>query len=281
MAEDKDKSGFTIYLDGHEGHHGNVLAHAFIAKVRGLIFVLHKLERAFVESATRKTDFEIVGADKTNPTTLDLKPIPRVSGYNPNPALGWSIDQIQAIGEGREPDPRVRGEVAFDLVKLATKESEYDYRAFWVNGHAQAVRFDEQYRENAYRIAKERVRQEAPSQWHVGASLGSIVGELKKVDTLDAENEFVVVPPTGRATTCVFPEAMKEELGKLLFKMVKVSGVLHYNDESPFPYRVVVREGGLEAYPPRPRRRTMAQLRGVFAGAAHDEADWDALLNGK
>jgi hypothetical protein len=63
--------------------------------------------------------------------------------------------------------------------------------------------------------------------------------------------------------------------------MVRASGVLHYNEESPFPYRVVVREGGLEAYPTRERRRTMSELRGVFAGAPSEPPNWDALLNGE
>lgn len=281
MAENPVKSGFTIYLEGHEGHQGNVLAHAFIAKVHRLILVLNKLERAFEDTPKRKTDFEIVGADKHNPTTLDLKPVPRTPAYNPNPALRWSIDQIQAVGKGEAPDERVRGEIAFDLVKLATKESEYDYRAFWINGHAKAVRFDDDYRENAYRVAKERVRLEAPTRWHVGASLGSVVGDLRKVDALDAENEFVIVPPTGGVIRCVFPDSMKEGIGAFLFKMVKARGVLHYNEESPFPYRVEVRDGGLETYPPREGRRNMVQLRGVFAGAIQDRPNWDALLNGR
>lgn len=278
---DDQKNFFTVYLEGHEGHQGNVLAYPFVAKVRSLISVLHALERAFVAAPKRKTDFEIVGANKQNPTTLDLKPVPRVPAYDPNPALAWGIEQMRAVGEGKQPDARVPGDIAFDLAKLATKESEYDYRAFWINGYAEAVRFDDDYRANAYIVAKERARQEAPAAWHVGASLGSVVGELKKVDALDAENQFVIVPPTGRAITCVFPETMKDELGKFLFKMVKVSGVLHYGEESPFPYRVVVRDHGLEAYPPRQRRRTMAQLRGVFAGIPHETADWNALLNGE
>jgi hypothetical protein len=62
--QEHEKYRFTVYLEGHEGHRGNVLAHAFIAKVQRLILVLNKMERAFIDSAFRQTDFEIVGADR-------------------------------------------------------------------------------------------------------------------------------------------------------------------------------------------------------------------------
>lgn len=282
LAEKREKTGFTVYLEGHEGHQGNVLVHAFLGKVHRLVLVLNKLERAFIESSTRQTDFEIVDADKRNPTTLSLKPVPRVLSYNPIPALRWSIEQIEAVGQGQEPDARVGAEIASDLVKLAMRESEYGYKAFWINGHAQAVRFDEEYLANAQRVARERVRKEAPNNWHVGASLGSIVGELKKVDDFDADNEFVVVPPTGpEFVKCVFPESMRAEMGKYLFKMVRVSGALHYGEDSPFPHRVVANEGGIQLYPPTPRRRTFAEMRGMFADREPGTAAWSTLLNGR
>lgn len=282
LAEVSEKPGFTVYLDGHEGHQGNVLVHAFLGKVHRLILVLNKLERAYVQSSVRQTDFEIVDADKRNPTTLSLKPVPRAPAYNPAPALQWSLDQIETVGRGEEPDERVGAEIAADLVKLATRESEYGYKAFWINGHAQAVRFDEDYLANAQRVARQRVRKEAPNSWHVGASLGSIVGELKKVDDLDADNEFVIVPPTGpEAVKCIFPETMRADMGKYLFKVVRVSGVLHYGEDSPFPYRVVANDDGIQLHPANPRRRTFAQMRGMFANADRSDPDWNVLLNGR
>jgi hypothetical protein len=277
LAENQRQSGFTIYLDGHEGHRGNVLAHAFIGKVHRLILVLNKLERAFVVSGVRQTDFEIVDADKVNPTFLALKPVPRIKSYNPAPALDWSLRQIEAVGRGQEPDDRVGSEIAFDLVKLATHESETGYKAFWINGAAEPVRFDEQYRANALKIARGRVEAEAPNRWRVGVSQGAVVGELKKVDDLDADNEFVVVPPVGPAqVVCVFPAALKDEMGKHLFKIVRVTGRLHYGEESPFPYRVEA-----TTIDPMPKRRkSMRELRGIFAERERIPADWDAALDG-
>jgi hypothetical protein len=277
LAENQENSGFTIYLDGHEGHRGNVLVNSYLTKVHRLVLVLNKLERAYIDAGTRQTDFEIVGADKRNPTTLSLKPVAKAKAYDPAPALKWSIQQINAVSHGIDPDPRVDAEIAFDLVKLSSKENEYGYKAFWINGHAEAVRFDEEFCENARRIARQRVTQEAPNRWRVGVAQGSIVGELKKVDDLEGDNLFVVVPPIGPdRVVCTFPEHLRAEMGKHLFKTVRVTGRLYYGEEGPFPFKVDAIN--IQLMPMR--RKAMTTLRGMFATQERVASDWGELLHG-
>jgi hypothetical protein len=283
VAENEQAADFTVYLEGHEGHRGNVLLHAFISKVHRIELVLNKLERAFIAVGTRRTEFEIVGADKRNPTTLTLKPVPRIKAYNPTPAFQWGMRQIATVARGEMPDARVNADIANDLVKLATPEGDDGFKAFWINGHSEQVRFDEEFLAHATRVAKQRTREEAPrDRWHTGASIGSIVGELRAVDDIEGERQFVIVPPAGAdAITCTFPEAMRAEIGNYLFKLVRVTGILHYGDASPFPFKVEARESGIENYPPRIRRRSLSELRGVFAGKERLRPDWDSLLNGR
>ena len=238
---------------------------------------MNKLERAYASAATRQTDFEIVGADKKNPTTLSLKPVPRTKAYNPEPALRWGIQQLDAVGKGQTPDQLVRSEIAFDLANLAERKDDYGYKAFWINGHAEAVRFDEQFRENALRVARARVIQESPQRWHRGVAQGTIVGELKKIDDLDADSEFVIVPPVGPDfVRCTFTDEMRQEIGKHVFKTVRVVGALHYSEESPFPVRV--QAARIEAV--AERKKTLIQMRGIFASNGRTEVEWGALLNG-
>jgi len=280
VSESRDISDFTIYLEGHDGHRGNVLVHAFIGKVHRVVLVLNRLERAFIDSAMRHTDFEIVGADKRNPTTITLKPVPHVRSYDPQPAFHWAMSQLAAVARGDEPDGRVRGEIAKDLVKLATKDSEDGYKAFWINGHAEAVKFDDNFLHNALALTRTREKEDTPTRWHVGSALGSIVGELRAVDDIADEREFVIVPPTGaESITCVFPESLRATMGDYLFRMVKVEGTLHYGKDSPFPYRVEANDNGIAPYPDRKPRRTLEDLRGVFAGQGRSEPDWGSLLN--
>lgn len=281
MAERDQIGDFTVYLEGHDGHRGNVLLRAFINKVYRVEIVLNKLERAYLTTGTRRTDFEIVNADKTNPTTLTLKPVPHVENYNPVPAFRWGMAQIAIVARGDAPDVRVTADIANDLVKLATPEGEDGYKAFWINGHSEQVRFDDDFLAKAIRLARQRTRDEAPAtRWHVGASTGAIVGELRKVDDVDEERQFVIVPPAGaEQIVCTFPEALRDRLGAFLFKTVRVSGVLHYADASPFPFEVEATD--IEQYPSREKRRTLSELRGVFAGAERRPPDWNILLNGR
>lgn len=184
---------------------------------------------------------------------------------------------MDIVGKGQVPDARVSSEIAYDLVKLATKDSEYGYKAFWINGHAEAVRFNEDYRIKALVVARERVRLEAPNLWRTGVAQGSVVGELRKVDDLESNNLFVVVPPVGpERIVCTFPDSLRDQMGNYLFKVVRVTGNLHYSEESPFPVRVEASE--LAQVPPR--RKPMRDLRGVFAKQERVVTDWGNLLHG-
>lgn len=279
MESDEAKRGFTVYLEGHEGHQGNVLLHAFLGKVHKLAIVLNKLERAYIDSGTRQTDFEIIDADKKNPTTLTLKPIPKVKAYDPTPAFKWSIEQINTVAKGGEPDARVRGDVADDLVKLATKESEYGYKAFWINGYAEAVRFDEDFLINALRFSKKRNTQEADTVWRTGVAHGSVIGELKYIDDLEGDRKFIILPPTGaESILCTFPENTHENMRQFLFKTVKVTGNLHYVKTSPFPQKVDADDNGIEVYPARTAKRKLSEMRGMFAGRDKNNINWDDFL---
>lgn len=270
----------TVYLDGHEGHRGNVLLHSFVRKVHRLALVLGKLERAYLGAAKRQTDFEIIDADKVNPTTLTLQAVPHIRAYNPAPAFKWSLQQIRAVGDGRQPDERVTFDIADDLAELARRDSPDGYRRFWLNGYAEEIAFDDDYLANATKIVADRRRREAPSQWHEGTALGSVVGELRKLDDFEHDREFVIVPAVGDPVFCKFPPSMDDEMGGYWRKIVKVSGVLHYKASSPFPESVDVSDGGIELYATTRPRRTLREMRGVFAGRERAAINWGDLLDG-
>jgi len=77
-----------------------------------LILVFNKLERVHQDAGTKKTDFEIVDAERKKPTTLTLKPVPRVKKYSPAQAMDWRLEQLELIDRGDEPDDRLTPVVA-------------------------------------------------------------------------------------------------------------------------------------------------------------------------
>lgn len=275
MTQNQHK-GFTIYLSGTDGHQGNVLAHTYVGKISKLISVMNRLERLHEGSSVKKTDYEIVGADKKNPTTLTLKPVPRVRGYNPAPAVNWSIEQFEQIDNGIDPDQRIPSAVLGDIAEMAAASKDEGHRAFWINGHTDPIHFDQDFHIKALGLARKRAFAETPVVWHTGKSIGEVIGELKKVDDLDADNEVVLVPATGpEFIRCTFPESMKGEIGKFLFRKVKVKGVLTYDSLSPYPKRVQILDDGISVYPASPSTVSFADLRGVFSGRARQQVVWD------
>jgi len=276
-----DHKGFTVYLEGDEGHQGNVLAHTFVSRVNKLIAVFNKLERLHQETNAKKTDFEIVAADKRNPTTLTLKPVPRVRNYSPAPAMSWCIKQLEHINQGEEPDRRISSDVLRDIATMSAESTDKGHKKFWINGHTNPINFDEKFQVNALTLAQKRAVEEAPIAWHSGKSVGEVIGELKKVDDFEADNEVVLVPKTGAEyIRCTFPESMRDEIGNFVFKTVKVSGVLTYESHSPHPVSVMIRDGGVRLYPARSAEVSFRNLKGIFSGDKNRETpDWDSLLN--
>ena len=128
--------------------------------------------------------------------------------------------------------------------------------------------------------SKMRELEEKPSQWHEGTALGSVVGELRKLDDFEHDREFVIVPAVGDPVFCKFPPSMDDEMGGYWRKIVKVSGVLHYKASSPFPESVDVSDGGIELYATTRPRRTLREMRGVFAGRERAAINWGDLLDG-
>ena len=273
-------SGFTVYLEGDEGHQGNVLAHTFTSRIHKLILVFNKLERVHQNAGTKKTDFEIVDADKRNPTTLTLKPVPRVKNYSPANAMNWGLEQLELIDSGEDPDGRLSSGLLRDIAEMASESRDGGHKAFWINGHTDPIHFNEGFQINALTVAKKRAYEENPTVWHSGKSVGEVIGRLRRIDDLDVENEVVIVPKTGaEMIRCTFPDSMRDEIGKFWGKTVKVKGILTYGDYSPHPQKVKIKAGGVEAYPKTQHTASFRELRGLFAGRPKVEVEWDSLLN--
>ena len=260
--------GFTVFLEGHEGHQGNVLGRAYVTKLSKLLNVMAKMERAFLDGGNKKTDFEIVEAKKYNPTTITFKPVPTAKNYNPIPAFDWGLEQIETIGRGERPDAKVKSGVVKDVAELSKESGDLSYKNFWINGQTDPIRFDDNFYVNALTVANEMAKEESATVWFSGVSRGEVVGTLEKIDNLDADQEFYIVPPVGaERIRCKFPESIKDDLGNYAFKMVRVHGDIHYSETSPYPQFIVLLAGGISEVAPRQKEKNLRDLRGIFKGA--------------
>ena len=276
MAERDD---ITIYIEGHAGHRGNALAHALVAKLELVLKALAKAERNFLDKDKRQTDYEVIGTGKVNPTHFTLRPVQRYANYDPIPAFNWTVDQLDRVKEGKQVDDRVDSGLALILADLAKKSRPDDYSKLWIKANGREIYLDEKFQANSLVIAAEKRAIERPTKWFEGVSVGSVVGDLNEVSDVEGNHSFVIVPPVGvPRIDCIFPEDQKEKMGEYLFQTVRVNGLVHYDQESPFP--TLIEMQSIELVNDTEEPPHLLDLRGVFKGMARDGHVLSELLDG-
>ncbi|MCJ2053923.1 hypothetical protein [Methylobacterium sp. J-070] len=258
---------FTIHVDGHPGHRGNVLAHALSAKLQRLLIALAQLERTFSGAGQRQTDYEIVAASKASPTRLVLKPVPKAANYDPLPAFNWTFEQLEKVATGGALDERVDATTAENLATLAEHRKEEDYSRFWLSIDGIDIPLDESFRDNSLRCAAEKRSKQADVAWYEGDSFGSVTGTLRQIGDLEGAYSFVITPAVGaEQIACSFAESDRDKMGKYLFKNVRVHGKLRYKQSSPFPFSVEMREIELAT---DHECEHLSDLRGLFKDSSY------------
>lgn len=269
----------TVHMEGHPGHRGNVLAHAFVAKLQRLLSAFGQAERSYNQRSQRQTDYEISEASKTNPTRVTLHPVPRQRNYDPLPAFNWTYEQIELIAAGKQADDRIDSTLAETLADIAHKRREDDYARLWISGNGTTIALDEKFQARCEAVVVRRREFEKPPTWFEGQSYGSVVGDLRQVADIEGEHQFVIVPPAGAdRIECTFPESQREKMRDFLWQTVRVSGKLRYSAASPFPSHLEMDD--IERVVADEQTPHLLDLRGIFKGLDRDEPDFERMLNG-
>lgn len=222
---------------------------------------MHRLERLRTGSRTRGTDFEIVRADKYNPTLLALKAVPKVEDYNPAPAFDWAIRQLNAVANNLPVDDALDSSILKEMADLAAKPRADGYARFWVRVEENVIHLDDMFAHRANAIFLRRRIEEVPISWHIGTAFGEVTGRLAVVSDIEGEQEFVLSPAAGPSQIkCKFREDQREEMRQHLFKVATVEGLLHYGEGSPHPY--LVEMTSIRIRVPEPRH--LLDMRGAF-----------------
>lgn len=274
-----DQDDITVYIEGHAGHRGNALAHALVKKLELVLSALAKAERRYLDKQNRQTDYEVVGAGKKNPTHFTLRPVPRYANYDPIPAFNWTVEQLERVAIGKPVDERVDSALALTLASLAEKNREDDYSKLWLKTNGTEILLDEKFQAHSLVLAAEKREIERPLKWFEGVSIGSVVGDLNEVSDIEGNHSFVIVPPAGASRIdCVFPDNKKENMREYLFRTVRVHGLLHYDEESPFPKFIEMET--IEPLSDFEEPPHLLDLRGVFKGVERGRSRLGELLDG-
>jgi hypothetical protein len=212
----------VLKLSGSDSRNGQIPVEAFAAAVRRFASIMAYFERIYTDRPKRSSDLNIVDLSRENPLVIRMRPTSRQRGYWPRPAYHWGFSQLASIGRGGAPDARVPPELLENLYDLAHAEP-----------NDSIVKTVAQYEDSVIDFNGEAM----PSpQWFAGVSRGAIVGELRGVTDIDGEREFFVCPPSGpRRVKCVFTEDMRQDMNRLLFRTVRIVGMLYHGGSTPYP----------------------------------------------
>jgi len=256
-----------FHIDGHAGHSGNVLAHAFIDKFKELLDTLAALERAYTDRGQRASDFEIIELSKKSPACAAFRATPKIQDYNPAGFMDWAYDQYEAVATGTEPDRKVDSDIAKRLEDFAKQRADHGYSRIWIDyDEDRAIDIDDGFAAKAGKLVSERL--ERPElRWYAGESLGKFRGRLGDVADGEGQHEFYITPP-GQADSiaCKFAEDLRDDVKKLLFDIVEVEGILHYDGTGPRPKIIEAAK-----IVPVPEGPALADMEGLLADSERGE----------
>ena len=241
MADSAVHRLLTLRLDGTDEHRGHVMAHALQAKLDQFLKTFGSFERAYLNERTRQTDFEVVELKHNSPTTLGLNPVSRSRKYLPGAAVNWTLKQWDKIARGERPDDVVDEGLVAEVAELAQRQDKFAYGAFSVRYETKAINLDEAAYANAQKLRLAMKAAMPAPPWRGALSQGTVTGTLESVLNANSERQIVICPFVGpRQITCNFTEEFKDQMGAALFKVVRITGLMHYSDTGPHPVLVDV-----------------------------------------
>ena len=235
---DLEQHNLIFEMQGDDAHNGNVIADAFVRKLNALLTTLARMERLHTGRRRKDTLFTIVNAGKINPTFAELRPQPTRHGYDPTPALMWTVQQFEVIAGGGDADPEVDAATADGFVDLSRQIFPDLPQKTRLKYNGRAVSLNEEFHGFAAALAeKRRKHARETTQWYEGTSKGVVRGELRQIGDIEGDLVTIVVPSVGpNRIECVLSEAWRERVKHYLWKNVEVEALLHYRADSPFPF---------------------------------------------
>ncbi len=230
------KKLITLSVVGVDSEGGHVRADEFLEEVSHLLTTLNSIDRIISQTGNPTLYYRIVAVSHSSPITFTLEPV--VRPRFPKPAANHIeirhdrfFRELEAISLNQPVSPDIDDQVLEHLREL-TAGAESSFKAVTISNSSRRVQLDAKFEENVRKLLNEE-----------DASYGHVEGSLDTVNIHGHARRFWIYPRVGaQKIRCDFLPGTSDQLRDALGQYVRVEGFKFFRPQSPYPFRVSVRE---------------------------------------
>ena len=259
----------TIEIEGTASQDGHVLLSDFIARIKNLLAVLNGIDRMVGDTAKPTLNYRIIDAKHNSPLTFTLEPVIRKGVAKPKPQHiqlrhNRLFKEVGAIRKNEPISPEVDESILENLRNLVQGVGRDFTSAKLSNGDVE-VDLDASFDVNVRRLLDEE-----------DVSYGNEEGMLEAANIHGKNRTCWIYPRVGaQKIRCEFLPGNRDIIKDNLGKQVHVEGFNYFRPNSPFPFKVAVRE--FEVIEPNEEIIYLKNIGGICPDATGDVSSVDFI----
>lgn len=226
----------TLQIEGTPSDGGHVLVGDFIGRIENLLLALNGIDRIVGQSGSLSLDYRIVDAKHRSPLSFTLEPVLKKKLVPARPdhiaaRHARFFVELNAISKNEPLSPDIDEQMLAHFQGIVEGTGKEFATARLSNGVA-SIELDQGFETNLRRLLDEE-----------DASYGSEEGMLEAVNIHGNHRKCWIYPRIGpRRIRCDFLPGTGDQIKENLGKRVRVAGVKYFRPNSPYAFRVSVRE---------------------------------------
>jgi hypothetical protein len=226
----------TVQFEGMPDQNGHLTVAEFLQKIEQLLASLNGIDRIVGQTSRPTLTYRIVDAKHSSPITLTIEPVVRrrvtIEGTDHVERRNKRFfTELNAIRRGEPVSPEIDDDLLMHIRGLVEGIGKDFVSARISNGNA-SVELDYVFEEKVRKLLDEE-----------DCSYGGEEGMLEAVNIHGAKPTCWIYPKIGaKKIRCDFLPGMQDQIRDNLGQFVRVEGLKFFRPNSPFPFRVSVKD---------------------------------------
>lgn len=226
----------TLQIEGTPSEGGHILVSDFIERLENLLSTLNGIDRIVGNTSHATLNYRIVDAKHTSPLTFTLEPVIKARVKKPEPHHIENrhkrfFSEMAAIRDRKPISPEIDDSLLIHFQRLVEGVGKDFTKARIFNGKV-SVDLDSEFETSVRKLLDEE-----------DASYGCEEGMLEAVNIHGRNRTCWIYPRIGpQRIRCDFMAGTRDQIRENLGKYVRVEGIKYFRPNSPFAFRVSVRD---------------------------------------